>query len=65
MSQQGDRREGTAGHGDDWWGELYGDSADDAGPSASPESLDDRFASAADTVAGEGEQDALPGYQDT
>ncbi|MGV9235070.1 protein phosphatase 2C domain-containing protein [Streptomyces nigra] len=46
MNQQGGK---PTGHEDDWWGQLYGD-ADDAGPSAAPDSLDDRYASAAGTV---------------
>ncbi|MER7052880.1 protein phosphatase 2C domain-containing protein [Streptomyces sp. NPDC000351] len=49
MSQQGAR---PTGHDDDWWGQLYDDSTDDTGPTAAPDSLDDRFASAAGTVAG-------------
>ncbi|MFJ6985479.1 MULTISPECIES: protein phosphatase 2C domain-containing protein [unclassified Streptomyces] len=61
MSQQGGRPTGT-GHEDDWWGQLYGDDdpADggtrsgrgtgDTGPTASGDSLDDRFASAAGAV---------------
>ncbi|AZQ38332.1 protein phosphatase 2C domain-containing protein [Streptomyces cyaneochromogenes] len=44
MSQQGGR---PTGHEDDWWGQLYGDSAEDTGATAAPDSLDDRFASAA------------------
>ncbi|MFE0913863.1 hypothetical protein ACFW48_27035, partial [Streptomyces sp. NPDC058812] len=48
MSQQG----GTpTGRDDDWWGQLYDDSTGDTGPTAAPDSLDDRFASAAGTVA--------------
>ncbi|MCF2434958.1 hypothetical protein LV779_10990 [Streptomyces thinghirensis] len=47
MSQQG----GTpTGRDDDWWGQLYDDSTGDTGPTAAPDSLDDRFASAAGTV---------------
>ncbi|MEV5811675.1 protein phosphatase 2C domain-containing protein [Streptomyces mutabilis] len=48
MSQQGGS---PAGHDDDWWTQLYDDSADDTGPTTAPDSLDDRFASAAGTVA--------------
>ncbi|MFE1014011.1 protein phosphatase 2C domain-containing protein [Streptomyces sp. NPDC058794] len=48
MSQQGGS---PAGHDDDWWAQLYDDSADDTGPTAAPDSLDDRFTSAAGTVA--------------
>ncbi|MFG2551435.1 PP2C family serine/threonine-protein phosphatase [Streptomyces sp. NPDC048581] len=48
MSQQGGR---PTGHEDDWWGQLYGDYAEDTGPTAAPDSLDDRFASAAGVSA--------------
>ncbi len=48
MSQQGGK---PTGH-DDWWKELYDDSTDDTGPTPTPDSLDDRFASAAHTVSG-------------
>ncbi|MGV9562238.1 protein phosphatase 2C domain-containing protein [Streptomyces sp. NPDC003480] len=47
MSQQGER---PGGHQDDWWGQLYDDSPGDTGPAPGADSLDDRFASAADTV---------------
>lgn len=47
MSQQGGR---PTGREDDWWGQLYDDSTTDTGPTAAPDSLDDRFASAAGTV---------------
>ncbi|MFE1886739.1 protein phosphatase 2C domain-containing protein [Streptomyces diastatochromogenes] len=50
MSQQGGR---PARHEDDWWGQLYDDSTEDTGPTAAPDSLDDRFASAKNTVAGQ------------
>ncbi|TCR22679.1 protein phosphatase 2C domain-containing protein [Streptomyces sp. BK205] len=46
MSQQGGR---PTGHEDDWWGQLY-DSTDDTGPAPAPDTLDDRFASAAGAV---------------
>ncbi|WP_442811517.1 protein phosphatase 2C domain-containing protein [Streptomyces sp. NBC_01288] len=47
MSQQG----GTpTGHEDDWWSQLYDDTAEDTGPTAAGDSVDDRFASAAGTV---------------
>ncbi|MET9449362.1 protein phosphatase 2C domain-containing protein [Streptomyces cinerochromogenes] len=49
MSQQGGR---PARREDDWWGQLYDDSTQDTGPTAVPDSLDDRFASARSTVAG-------------
>ncbi|MER5374639.1 protein phosphatase 2C domain-containing protein [Streptomyces sp. NPDC002553] len=54
MSQQGGR---PTGHDDDWWGQLYDDSTGDAGPAPTADSLEDRFASAAETVnsAGPGE----------
>ncbi|MEU0970809.1 hypothetical protein ABZ357_37370, partial [Streptomyces sp. NPDC005917] len=51
MSQPGGR---PTRHEDDWWGELYDDSTEDTGPTAAPDSLDDRFASAKNTVAGRG-----------
>ncbi|MFF0161460.1 protein phosphatase 2C domain-containing protein [Streptomyces sp. NPDC005263] len=62
MSQQGGK---PTGHEDDWWGQLYDDSTDDTRPTPTPDSLDDRFASAADAVDGRsgarGEpQDAIP-----
>ncbi|MEU0412747.1 protein phosphatase 2C domain-containing protein [Streptomyces griseorubiginosus] len=50
MSQQGGR---PTGHEDDWWGQLY-DSTDDTGPTPAPDTLDDRFASAAGAVEDEG-----------
>ncbi|MET9830296.1 protein phosphatase 2C domain-containing protein [Streptomyces sp. NPDC006385] len=49
MSQQGGR---PTGQEDDWWGQLYGDATGDTGPTTAPDSLDDRFASAAGTVNG-------------
>ncbi|ARP73011.1 hypothetical protein LK07_28130 [Streptomyces pluripotens] len=49
MSQQGGR---VSRHEDDWWGQLYDDSTEDTGPTAASDSLDDRFASAKNTVAG-------------
>ncbi|MEU6813039.1 protein phosphatase 2C domain-containing protein [Streptomyces sp. NPDC046831] len=49
MSQQGGRPTGRA---DDWWGQLYDDSTEDTGPTAAADSLDDRFASATDTLGG-------------
>ncbi|MEU1474048.1 protein phosphatase 2C domain-containing protein [Streptomyces sp. NPDC005760] len=49
MSQQGGR---PTGHEDDWWGQLY-DSTEDTGPTRAPDTLDDRFASAAGTVRDE------------
>ncbi|MEU7580196.1 protein phosphatase 2C domain-containing protein [Streptomyces sp. NPDC041068] len=47
MSQQGDRH---TGRDDDWWGQLYDDSTQDTGPTPAPDTLDDRFASASNTV---------------
>ncbi|MFI6208477.1 protein phosphatase 2C domain-containing protein [Streptomyces sp. NPDC051041] len=47
MSQQGGR---PTGHEDDWWGQLYDDSTGDTGPTATADSVDDRYASAAGTV---------------
>lgn len=47
MSQQGERR---TGRDDDWWGQLYDDATQDVGPAPAPDTLDDRFASAADAV---------------
>ncbi|GAA0913733.1 protein phosphatase 2C domain-containing protein [Streptomyces thermoalcalitolerans] len=47
MSQQGGR---PTGHEDDWWGQLYDGSTEDTGPTATPDSLDDRFASATETL---------------
>ncbi|MEU0253916.1 protein phosphatase 2C domain-containing protein [Streptomyces sp. NPDC006184] len=48
MSQQGGS---PARSEDDWWGQLYDDSTQDTGPTAAPDSLDDRFTSARNTVA--------------
>lgn len=53
MTQQGD----TRGHEDDWWRELYegdGGTPGDAGPSAAPDSLDDRVHSALRAVGAAG-----------
>ncbi|WP_078915178.1 protein phosphatase 2C domain-containing protein [Streptomyces sp. NRRL S-474] len=47
MSQQGGR---PTGQEDDWWRQLYDDSTGDTGPAPAPDSLDDRFASAAGAV---------------
>ncbi|GGW37802.1 protein phosphatase 2C domain-containing protein [Streptomyces griseoloalbus] len=47
MSQQGGRPTGPE---DDWWEQLYDDGAGDTGPAPAPDSLDDRFASASDTL---------------
>ncbi|MFG2721888.1 protein phosphatase 2C domain-containing protein [Streptomyces sp. NPDC048416] len=46
MSQQGERPT----RDDDWWNRLYDESAPDAGPDGSGDSLDDRFDSASHTV---------------
>ncbi|MBW8792519.1 MAG: protein phosphatase 2C domain-containing protein [Streptomyces sp.] len=58
MSQPGGR---PARHEDDWWGQLYDDSTEDTGPTAAPDSLDDRFASAKKTVGGRRGVTAEPG----
>ncbi|WP_431037821.1 protein phosphatase 2C domain-containing protein [Streptomyces sp. P6-2-1] len=50
MSQQGDARE------DDWWDQLYEESAPDTGPDRAADTLDDRFASAIHTVRSPQEQ---------
>lgn len=60
MSQQGERHDGTSGQEDDWWGQLYDDSAHDTGPAEVADTLDDRFASAV-SAAGEGVADSVPG----
>ncbi|MFJ9737713.1 protein phosphatase 2C domain-containing protein [Streptomyces sp. NPDC101166] len=54
MSQQGGR---PTGHDDDWWGQLYDDSTGDAGPAPAADSLEDRFASAAETVNSAGPEE--------
>ncbi|MFF1692764.1 protein phosphatase 2C domain-containing protein [Streptomyces sp. NPDC058257] len=54
MSQQGERHDGASGQEDDWWGQLYDDSAHDTGPAEAADTLDDRFASAVSASAGEG-----------
>ncbi|MEU5957171.1 protein phosphatase 2C domain-containing protein [Streptomyces sp. NPDC047525] len=53
MSQQGERHDGASGQEDDWWGQLYDDSAHDTGPAEAADTLDDRFASAV-SAAGDG-----------
>ncbi|MEU6199694.1 protein phosphatase 2C domain-containing protein [Streptomyces sp. NPDC047061] len=58
MSQPGGR---PTRHDDDWWGQLYDDSTEDTGPTAAPDSLDDRFASAKNTVGGRRGVTAEPG----
>ncbi|MFE7897610.1 protein phosphatase 2C domain-containing protein [Streptomyces sp. NPDC057424] len=57
MSQQGGR---PTGHEDDWWRELYDDSADDTGPAPARDSLDDRFASASGAVGDGAEERTGP-----
>ncbi|MFI8533458.1 protein phosphatase 2C domain-containing protein [Streptomyces aquilus] len=52
MSHQGGR---PTGHEDDWWGQLYDDKTEDAGPTTAPDTLDDRYESAAGTVNGDAE----------
>ncbi|MFJ8464588.1 protein phosphatase 2C domain-containing protein [Streptomyces swartbergensis] len=58
MSQQGGRPTGPE---DDWWGQLYDDSTGDTGPAPAPDSLDDRFASAAGAVGDRGASGAGAG----
>ncbi|GGV45351.1 hypothetical protein GCM10010277_36190 [Streptomyces longisporoflavus] len=60
MSQQGERHDGASGQEDDWWGQLYDDSAHDTGPAEAADSLDDRFASAVSAAAGEDVADPSP-----
>ncbi|MFI9804482.1 protein phosphatase 2C domain-containing protein [Streptomyces sp. NPDC052301] len=57
MSQQGGS---PARRDDDWWGQLYDDSAEDTGSTAAPDSLDDRFTSARNAVAGRPAQPPPP-----
>ncbi|MGA5321482.1 protein phosphatase 2C domain-containing protein [Streptomyces seoulensis] len=47
MSQQGG---GPTRQDDDWWGQLYDETAEDTGPAPGPDSLDDRYASAKRTT---------------
>lgn len=61
MSQQGERHDGASGQEDDWWGQLYDDSAHDTGPAEVADTLDDRFASAVSASAGESVADPDPG----
>ncbi|MBV7695908.1 protein phosphatase 2C domain-containing protein [Streptomyces sp. TRM70350] len=62
MSQQGGR---PTGHSDDWWGQLYDDTTEDTGPTRTPDSLDDRFASASGAVTGPpGASGVLPAPRD-
>ncbi|MGW5734004.1 MULTISPECIES: protein phosphatase 2C domain-containing protein [Streptomyces] len=61
MSQQGERHDGASGQEDDWWGQLYDDSAQDTGPAEAADTLDDRFASAVSAAAGEDAADSVPG----
>lgn len=51
MSQQGGR---PTGRQDDWWAQLYDNTTEDTGPTAAPDSLDDRFASAESAVSAGG-----------
>ncbi|MFE9937787.1 protein phosphatase 2C domain-containing protein [Streptomyces hirsutus] len=64
MSEQGGR---STGHEDAWWGQLYDGATDDTGSAPAPDSLDDRFDSAADTVneAVGGPADAKPSAGDS
>ncbi|MEV8016988.1 protein phosphatase 2C domain-containing protein [Streptomyces sp. NPDC086554] len=52
MSQQGEKHTGASGQEDDWWGQLYDDSAHDTGPAKAADTLDDRFASAVSASVG-------------
>ncbi|MFG2497970.1 protein phosphatase 2C domain-containing protein [Streptomyces sp. NPDC048441] len=61
MSQQGERHPGISGQEDDWWGQLYDDSAPDTGPADVADTLDDRFASAVSAAAGDSVADPAPG----
>ncbi|MEU6672911.1 protein phosphatase 2C domain-containing protein [Streptomyces sp. NPDC046925] len=61
MSQQGERHDGASGQEDDWWGQLYDDSAHDTGPAEVADSLDDRFASAAAAAGGSAADPSLAG----
>ncbi|MCX5386377.1 protein phosphatase 2C domain-containing protein [Streptomyces sp. NBC_00083] len=62
MSQQGERQT----RDDDWWNRLYDESAPDAGPDGSGDTLDDRFDSASGTVGRTGPaQTATPPSQDS
>ncbi|MFJ8732659.1 protein phosphatase 2C domain-containing protein [Streptomyces bauhiniae] len=54
MSQQGG---GPTRQDDDWWGQLYDETADDTGPAPAPDSLDDRYASAKRTTVPGGDED--------
>ncbi|RII17612.1 hypothetical protein DSC45_11990 [Streptomyces sp. YIM 130001] len=61
MSQQGDRHTGTSDQGDDWWLQLYDGSAEDTGPAGTRDTIDDRYAAAADIAeAGHGGPAASP-----
>ncbi|MFC8343874.1 protein phosphatase 2C domain-containing protein [Streptomyces sp. NPDC057280] len=57
MSHQGGR---PTGHEDDWWGQLYDDKTEDAGPTSAPDTLDDRYESAAGTVNGDAGRAEIP-----
>ncbi|MGK5632943.1 hypothetical protein [Streptomyces sp. URMC 123] len=51
MSQQGEQNGSHRGTEDDWWRDLYDESAADVGPAPASDSLEDRFDSALRTVA--------------
>ncbi|MET8975145.1 protein phosphatase 2C domain-containing protein [Streptomyces sp. NPDC004539] len=53
MSQQGGS---PTGRQDDWWGQLYDAPTDDTGPTPTTDTLDDRFASATDTLNPDAEE---------
>ncbi|MGW2209866.1 protein phosphatase 2C domain-containing protein [Streptomyces sp. NPDC001781] len=54
MSQQGS---GPTRQDDDWWRQLYDDTAGDTGPAPDRDSLDDRYASAKRTTVAGGTED--------
>ncbi|MFI6685525.1 protein phosphatase 2C domain-containing protein [Streptomyces sp. NPDC050485] len=56
MSQQGERPPSDG----DWWSRLYDESARDAGPDGSGDSLDDRFNSASHTVSSSTAENGAP-----
>ncbi|MGW4287571.1 protein phosphatase 2C domain-containing protein [Streptomyces sp. NPDC004673] len=58
MSQQGG---GPTRQDDDWWGQLYAETADDTGPTPAPDSLDDRYASAKRATVTGGQGSEQPG----
>ena len=79
MSEQGARDEGRDGKRDerggprgerggeqeDWWGQLYDVTASDTGRTRAPDTLDDRFASVAQTLAPEEPTVEVPSASET